>query len=95
MVSRLGSWYGRWAEKAHELVASPRSLPMLGTSLAVLGLVEVFTRAAISQLDVESALALALLALGSTLPLTVFGARRPQHSSSARQASCRLQISTS
>lgn len=74
-MSRVGSWYGRWAEKARALlVASPRSFPVAGTSLAVLGLVEVFTRAAISQLDVESALALALLALGSTLPLAVLGA---------------------
>jgi signal transduction histidine kinase len=47
---------------------------VLGPSLAVLGLVEVLTRAAISQLEVGPALALGLLALGSTLPLAVLGA---------------------
>jgi signal transduction histidine kinase len=47
---------------------------VLGSSFAVLGLVEVFTRAAIGQFDVETALALALLALGSALPLATLGA---------------------
>ena len=74
MVSRVGSWNGRRADRAWALAASPRSVAVLGPSLAVLGLVEVLTRAAISQLEVGPALALGLLALGSTLPLAVLGA---------------------
>ncbi len=73
-MSRVGSWNGRWDDRARALTASPRSLGALGLSFAVLGLVEVFTRAAIGQFDVGSALALALLALGSTLPLATLGA---------------------
>ena len=72
-MSRMASWYGRRVDSARALAASPRSLAVLGSSLVVLGLVETFTRAAVSDLDVESALALGLLALGSTLPLALLG----------------------
>jgi signal transduction histidine kinase len=47
---------------------------VLGSSLALLGLVEVLTRAAIGQFDVEPALALGLLALGSTVPMATLSA---------------------
>lgn len=73
-MDRVGSWNGRWAGRARALAASPRSLGVLGLSFAVLGLIEVSTRAAIGQFDVQSALALALLALGSTLPLATLSA---------------------
>ena len=73
-MGRVVDWNGRWAGTARALRASPRSLGVLGFSFAVLGLLEVFTRAAIGQFDVESALALALLTLGSTLPLATLGA---------------------
>lgn len=73
-MSRAGRWYGRWAEKARALGGPPRSLALLGAPLVVLALAEVIGRAAISQLDLKTALALALLALASTLPLVVLGA---------------------
>jgi hypothetical protein len=41
VVSRVGSWNGRRADRAWALAASPRSVAVLGPSLAVLGLVEV------------------------------------------------------
>jgi signal transduction histidine kinase len=70
----VGSWYGDWAQRGRARPAWLPSLAVLGPSLGVLGLAEVFTRAAVSQLDVGSALALGLLALGSALPLATLGA---------------------
>ncbi|MGD0440390.1 MAG: sensor histidine kinase [Acidimicrobiales bacterium] len=52
---------------------SPRALLVVGSSLALLASVEVVTRARISKLDVETALAVMSLALGSTLPLALLG----------------------
>jgi signal transduction histidine kinase len=75
VVGAVGSRYSRWADNARAFAASPRYLPVLGSTLAILGLVEVFTRAATSRLDVDSSLALGLLAVGSTLPLAVLGTR--------------------
>ncbi len=54
--------------------ASPRALAVVGSTLAVLGLAEVFARAAIGRLDVESALVLALVVVGSTLPMALSSA---------------------
>ena len=52
-------------------MASPRADAALGISLALVGLTEVIARAVIGGLGAESALGVALLALGSTLPLAL------------------------
>jgi signal transduction histidine kinase len=55
---------------------SPRTLVVVGSSLALLALLEAVTPTSISGLDAETSetsLAVALLALGSTLPLALLG----------------------
>jgi len=52
---------------------SPRTLVVVGSSLALLALLEAVTPTSISGLDAETSLAVALLALGSTLPLALMG----------------------
>jgi len=54
-------------------MAAPRADAVLASSLAVTGLSEVIARAVIGGLGGESALAVGLLALGSTLPLALLG----------------------
>jgi signal transduction histidine kinase len=73
-VIQLANWCDKWSDRARTLAARPFSFTVLGGSLAFLSLVEVFARASVSHLDGESTLALVLLALGSTLPLTLLGA---------------------
>jgi signal transduction histidine kinase len=53
---------------------SPRTLVVVGSSLALLALLETVTPTSISGLDAGTSLAVALLALGSTLPLALLGA---------------------
>ena len=52
---------------------SPRTLVVVGSSLALLALLEAVTPTSISGLDAETSLPVALLALGSTLPLALLG----------------------
>ncbi len=52
---------------------SPRALVVIGSSLALVAFVEAVTRAGTSKLNVETALAVTALALGSTLPLALLG----------------------
>src|SRR5262245_64305121 len=52
---------------------SPRTLVVVGSSLALLALLEAVTPTSISGLNAETSLAVALLALGSTLPLALVG----------------------
>jgi signal transduction histidine kinase len=56
-------------------MASQRGPVVLGSSLAVLGLTEAVARASVGGLGAVPTLAGAVLALGSTLPLAVFGTR--------------------
>ncbi len=72
-VSRSRDWSVRFAAKGLVLMAAPRADVVLASSLALVGLTEVITRAAIGGLGGESTLAVGLLALGSTLPLGLLG----------------------
>jgi signal transduction histidine kinase len=72
-VSQMASWYGRWAGTAREALGFRQAQAVAGSSLALLGLIEALTRAVIRGSDATSALVLALLALGTTVPLAVFG----------------------
>ena len=72
-VSRARDWSARFAEKGRVLMASPRAGAALAFSLALVGLTEVIARAVIGDLGAESALAVALLTLGSTLPIALPG----------------------
>lgn len=69
----VGSWFGGWAEKAGSSTATPRARVVLGSSLAVLGLVEVVARAGLNGSDMVSTLAVGLLAVGTALPLAFLG----------------------
>lgn len=73
VVSRARDWSARFAAKGRVLMAAPRADAVLALSLALAGLTEVIARAAIGGLGGESALAVGLLALGSTLPLALLG----------------------
>jgi signal transduction histidine kinase len=72
-VSRARDWSARSAAKGRVLIVAPRADAVLASSLALVGLTEVIARAAIGGLGGESALAVGLLALGSTLPLALLG----------------------
>jgi signal transduction histidine kinase len=72
-LTRFSSRYARWAEGARTVTAMPRAPLVVGSALAVLGLIEAVTRIAVTGVDAQSALVLGLLALGTTLPLAVLG----------------------
>src|SRR2546430_5505703 len=73
VVTRLESRRDRWADRARQAMRSPRTLVVVGSSLALLALLEAVTPTSILGLDAETSLAVALLALGSTLPLALLG----------------------
>ncbi|MGH9054934.1 MAG: sensor histidine kinase [Acidimicrobiales bacterium] len=72
-MTRFRSRYARWAEQAPAVMAMPRAPLLAGTGLAALALIEAVTRIAVTSMDAQSALVVALLALGTTLPLAVLG----------------------
>ena len=73
VVTRLESRRDRWADRARQATRSPRTLVVVGSSLALLALLEAVTRTSVSGLDAGTSLAVALLALASTLPLALLG----------------------
>jgi signal transduction histidine kinase len=73
VVTRPESRRDRWADTARQAMRSPRTLVVVGSSLAVLALPEAVTPTSTSGLDAQTSLAVALLALGSTLPLALLG----------------------
>ncbi|MHB1928657.1 MAG: sensor histidine kinase, partial [Acidimicrobiales bacterium] len=72
-MSRVRDWSARFVAKGRVLMAAPRADAVLASLLALVGLTEVIARAAIGGLGGESALAVGLLALGTTLPLALLG----------------------
>jgi len=73
VVSRARDWSARFVAKGRVLMAAPRADAILASLLALAGLTEVIVRAATGGLAGESAFAVGLLALGSTLPLALLG----------------------
>ena len=72
-VVRIRTWWPTTADAARTAMAYPHVRALVGGSLALLGLTEALTRAAISGEGTEPALAYGLLALGTTLPLVMLG----------------------
>lgn len=72
-MSQMRSRCRRWADKTREALGSRHAEVVTGSSLAALALVEALVGSVIGRADAVPALVLALLALGTTVPLAVFG----------------------
>lgn len=63
----------RWPAAARAAAGRPHAQAVVGGSLALAGLIEALTRAAISGADIPLTLAWGLLAIGTTIPLAMLG----------------------
>jgi signal transduction histidine kinase len=66
-------WRKEWPDKAQRLASNPLALPTVGVVLALFALAESIARAAATGATAQYGLALSLLALATTLPLTFLG----------------------
>ncbi len=78
-----------WVESARRSAASPRAPAITGGVLALIGVTEAITRAAVTDVSAQVGLVLCLLALFTTLPLAVL---RPEPAAVAVSAACVLSL---
>ena len=76
-VSRAGDWRSGWAERGRRIAAAPHAPAVAGALLGLAAVIEALARAAGTRVSVQSLvlslLAVAVLALATTLPLAFLG----------------------